>query len=125
MKAIDPAELSAYIDGELADSRVEEIGKALASDPAVREEYEQLRALDSAWRFAARSAVARPSFRPATTKRDMRVGLAIVLLLAVRFLPKLGDFFLWAIVLHAGMLLIALAVIIRIVRMDALAASHS
>lgn len=60
MEPIDPAELSAYLDGELSIERAEEIGAALKRDPALRQSFESLAALDFAWKGQASTAAFRP-----------------------------------------------------------------
>ena len=63
MKAIDPSELSALLDGELTAQRSAEIRAAIASNAALRAEFNELSRCDLAWKEAARSAV----FQPQTT----------------------------------------------------------
>jgi anti-sigma factor RsiW len=58
---VDPAELSALIDGELPPERGREVEALLAQDPALRAEYEALRAQDARWRQAAGAATFVPA----------------------------------------------------------------
>ena len=60
MLPIDPAELSAFLDGELPAARAEEIRVAVAQDPVLRQSYEQLVALDADWKSRASAAMFRP-----------------------------------------------------------------
>jgi anti-sigma factor RsiW len=60
MHPIDPAELSAFLDGELPAKRAEEVRAALALDPALRQSFEQLVALDADWKERAATAMFRP-----------------------------------------------------------------
>jgi anti-sigma factor RsiW len=60
MNPIDPAELSAYLDGEVGADRRHEIEAVLAGDPAARAELDALAAADAVWRASARSAAFRP-----------------------------------------------------------------
>ena len=57
MQPIDPAELSAFLDGELSPARAEEVRAALAQDPIMRQSYEQLVALDARWKAQASAAL--------------------------------------------------------------------
>ncbi len=121
MKAIDAAELSAYLDGELDPPRRAEVEKALASDAALRAEFEQLRLHYAVWAAAASSAISEPAKHTSSFAIDFRIIIGIVLLLALRFLPKLGDLVFWGIVIHAVALVVVLTSIARMIRMDALA----
>ena len=121
MKAIDAAELSAYLDDELDPTRRAEVEQALASDAALRAEFEQLRSHDAAWAAAASSAISEPAKYTSSFAIDFRIVIGIVLLLALRFLPKLDDLVFWGIVIHAIMLVVVLTSIVRMIRTDALA----
>ena len=120
MNAIDPVELSAYLDGEVSAARAAEIRRALATDATLRAQFDRLKALDGKWRAAANSTAAKPVEAIVSPKTDSRFVAALVLLLALRFLPKLGDVVVAAVVLHALVLIIVLAVIVRVARMDAM-----
>ncbi len=104
MNPIDPAELSAYLDGELDPARAGEVEAALASSPALRGELNALVNADNAWRAAARGASFEPGIRlrPGNTvlRSTLRAAGAIVLLLAARVLPKLPGSLLWELVLN-------------------------
>ena len=56
MSPLDPAELSALLDGELNAARAREIEVILESDAGVRAEYEALKWADVTWRAAGGSA---------------------------------------------------------------------
>jgi len=60
MPPIDPAELSALLDGELPAGRAEEVRAALSQDPVLRQSYEQLVACDANWSTRAAAAMFRP-----------------------------------------------------------------
>jgi len=60
MKPIDPAEISALIDGELPAEHAEQVRRAIAEDPALRREYEEMVALDANLKAHAEAAVFRP-----------------------------------------------------------------
>jgi anti-sigma factor RsiW len=95
MHAIDPAELSAFLDGELPAERAEIVRAALAQDPELRRSYEQLVLLDVDWKQRAATAMFRPSVQLETapiTGRFVKVvailGL-IVLRIGMKALPSL------------------------------------
>ena len=60
MKRIDPCELSALLDDELTPERAAEVRQAIADDPALRREYEELALLDDELQTHAREAVFQP-----------------------------------------------------------------
>lgn len=60
MKRVDPCELSALLDGELTPERAAEVRQAIADDPALRREYEELTRLDDELQAHAREAVFQP-----------------------------------------------------------------
>ena len=57
MTPLDPAELSAFLDGELPPARAREIEALLAEDAGLRAEYEALRQTDADWRQAGAAAM--------------------------------------------------------------------
>jgi hypothetical protein len=95
MDQIDPAELSAYLDGELPAGRAEEVRIALARDPVLRKSYERLAALDASCKARASSAMFRPRVRfdaGSATGRSLKVACVIGLLLirlALKSMPPL------------------------------------
>ncbi len=120
MNPIDPAELSAYLDGELSPARAREVESALASSPALQAELDALTNADRSWRLAARSAAFRSDIRlPRAAARKVplyRTTGAVVLLLAVRFLPKLAGALDWQIIANGVALAIAMVWVIRMTR---------
>jgi anti-sigma factor RsiW len=60
MSDLDPAELSALLDGELDPVRAREIEALIAADPALAAEFEQLKRMDGRLRSAASAAAFRP-----------------------------------------------------------------
>lgn len=60
MKPIDPAEISAWLDGELPPERAEQVRRAIAEDEALRLEYEAIVALDANLKACAQAAVFHP-----------------------------------------------------------------
>ena len=63
MTPLNPAELSAYLDGELSETRAREIAAMIAANPALLDELDMLGSEDAAWRAAARSAAFSPALR--------------------------------------------------------------
>ena len=63
MVPIDPAELSAFLDGELPARRAEEVRAALAQDPVLRQSYELLVVRDGDWNARAAAAMFWPRVR--------------------------------------------------------------
>lgn len=63
MRPIDPAELSALLDGELDASRAAEVRAALAGDAALRAQYEALAQADAQLRAFAASLELNPRIR--------------------------------------------------------------
>jgi anti-sigma factor RsiW len=56
----DPAELSAFLDGELTAVRAAQVEAIIAADARVRAEYEMLAKADARWRSMALGAAFRP-----------------------------------------------------------------
>jgi anti-sigma factor RsiW len=96
MLPIDPAELSAFLDGELSASRAEEVRAALVRDPVLRRSYELLVARDADWSARASAAMFRPRVRldhaPVATRVLAATAVVLGLLplrLALKALPPL------------------------------------
>jgi anti-sigma factor RsiW len=105
MKPVDPAEISALLDGELSDQRAAEVRRAIARDESLRQAYEQLAALDGDLKACAAEVMFRPRLStvearnlPAAHVLSLAV-LALMVRLAVRLLP-LG----FSLALEAGVL---------------------
>ena len=124
MKPIEPAELSAYMDGELDPARAQEVEAALESSPALRSEFNRLVSADNSWRTAARTAAFRPDIRlepnnrPLPLRSVLRAAGSITLLLAARVVPKLASTLEVELTLNAVALAIALIWIVRMTRAD-------
>jgi anti-sigma factor RsiW len=90
MLPIDPAELSAFLDGELSAARADEVRAALAQDPLLRRSYEQLVALDADWKAQASAAMFRPRVRIAANRVPGRLltAAAVLGLLGLRIALK-------------------------------------
>jgi anti-sigma factor RsiW len=91
MSPIDPAELSALIDGELPPERAGEVRRALAADPELRAVYDRLVHLDGSWKAAAAGAAFPPRVALGTRPGISLAGIALVAvgLLALRLVLKL------------------------------------
>ncbi len=81
MTPIDPAELSAYLDGELSATRADEVRAALALDPELRRSYELLVKCDADWSARAQAAKFSPRvrFARAPWSRSLLMAAAVVL----------------------------------------------
>jgi anti-sigma factor RsiW len=124
VKPIEPAELSAYMDGELDPARAREVEGALESSPALRAEFNSLVSADNSWRMAARTASFRPGIRlqptdaPLPLRSVFRAAGFVILLLAARVVPKLASTLEVELILNAVALTIALTWIVRMTRAD-------
>jgi anti-sigma factor RsiW len=63
MSDLDPAELSAFLDGELDPDRAAQVAAMIEADDGVRAEYALLKRADAQWRSMARRAAFRPEVR--------------------------------------------------------------
>jgi anti-sigma factor RsiW len=119
---IDPAELSAHLDGELDPGRAREVEAALASSPALRGEFNTLVNADNSWRTAARTASFRPGIRVqpanARVRSALRAAGSVVLLLVARVVPKLAGTLEGELILNGIALTIALIWVVRTTRAD-------
>ena len=91
MLPIDPAELSAYLDGELSARRAEEVRAALARDPALRRSYDHLVACDADWSARAAAAMFRPRVRlprGSIAGRFLKAAVVVLGLLLLRMALK-------------------------------------
>ena len=93
MQPVDPAELSALLDGELPASRAEEIRAALRQDPQLQRTYDQLVALDADWKERASTAMFQPqvSLEERFIPGGWLVTAAILVLLGFRIAVKLQS----------------------------------
>jgi len=96
MSSIDPAELSALLDGELDPERASMVRQAIASDPVLRAEFEMLKRLDrtvaeaaAAAAFAARVVIPEMVPQSHLLRSVAAFVLALCALLVVYILPKL------------------------------------
>jgi anti-sigma factor RsiW len=91
MLPIDPAELSAFLDGELTPRRADEVQAALARDPVLRQTYERLAKFDVDWKARAATTMFQPRarFKSATIGGSyLAMALAIIGLLLLRMTLK-------------------------------------
>jgi anti-sigma factor RsiW len=89
---IDPAELSALLDGELPATRAAEVRYALATGADLHQQFEQLTLLDARWQAAAESLAFRPQVSPVPTSdlsgRWLLLG-GVSVLVALRLATKM------------------------------------
>ena len=88
---ISPEELSAYLDGELDPERREQVRLALARDPQIRRDYEQLAAFDRRWSRAAARAQFPVQWTAPASRREfspMVPAIVLALLIVVRLGTK-------------------------------------
>jgi anti-sigma factor RsiW len=120
MKPVEPAELWAFLDGELDGVRAAEVEAALASNSELRAEFNTLARMDAEWRSAAAAAVFSPnvelSSRGVSARPWYLTVTVVVALVAVRMLPKFSDALEFGFILHGLALAIALAWVVRIAR---------
>jgi len=90
MKSVDPAELSALIDGELSPERAAEVRQAIETDEALRRQYQRLLMLDAELKTEAQSALFRPRVTLPQPSRVSWLPLIplVLLLVALRILFK-------------------------------------
>jgi anti-sigma factor RsiW len=93
MIPVDPAELSALLDGELPAPRAEEVRHALRLDPALASQFESLARLDVDWKAQAIRLAFRPrvSLQTGLRRRLLRAGALMLGLGALRFGLKLAP----------------------------------
>jgi anti-sigma factor RsiW len=117
MKPVELAEISAFLDGELSGARASEVEAALKNDSALRAEFNALAKMDVAWRSVASTSVFVPKVHLASNATLVRLWLGtaaiLIVLVAVRILPKLTDALEFGFVLHGIGLVIVLAWVIR------------
>ncbi|HLT62977.1 MAG TPA: zf-HC2 domain-containing protein [Pseudohongiella sp.] len=105
MKAVEPAELSAYLDGELSSERMAEIDAALTTDANLRAEFEALKSADIQWKAAAKAATFHPEVQLPESRAQVftpvMLAVIVVTLIALRMIPKFADMMVFAIALHA------------------------
>lgn len=90
---IDPALLSALLDGELTPGQARLVRKALETDEALRRDYERLAALHDDLRAAGQGATFSPQvvIPRATSVLPGRLALVLAVLLGVRLLAKVSP----------------------------------
>jgi anti-sigma factor RsiW len=109
MRPIDPAEISALIDGELPPERVQEVRRAIAEDASLRRVYDELAAMDAKLTASAARAMFQPEvvLPGAVTGDSSRVFLTAILLVVLRLAMKLASP-----ELATGMAIVMLAVVV-------------
>jgi anti-sigma factor RsiW len=94
MSDLDPAELSAFLDGELDPVRAAQVAAIIESDEAARDGYESLKEGDAQWRSMARSVAFRPRVKwprpaPAFPAFPAWAAAALLFILVASFAAKL------------------------------------
>ncbi len=116
---IKPHELSGLLDGELTPQRAEEIRRLMDEDAGLRAEFERLQRFDKAWSTAGSQAAFLPEIilPPQGKARAWwltRLVPGLCFLLAARLLPKLGPAFMLSLAVHAMVMLLVIAALIRV-----------
>ena len=94
MSGLDPAELSALLDGELDPARAREVEAMIAADPALAAEFERLKLADGHMRSIAEAAAFRPELRlpePSPRRSGAWQALPLILIIAGWALGKLAP----------------------------------
>lgn len=120
MNGFQLAELSAFLDGELASDRVKQIEEMLVTDGRLREELESLRKLDVQFRAAARTAAFPISVQLPETSVTSKaavgtVAMLVLALVVVKMAPKFVGGFAFGIALHSVALSVVLIGVIWII----------
>jgi anti-sigma factor RsiW len=124
MTSIQPEELSALLDGELPPARAAEIRRALADNPVLAAQFDELTAADRAWSATAKHAqfgmshAAKPH-PPAVTLSRQAVAALVLFLLLIRLATKLPTPFILSLVIQSIALAGLLAIVILISRKTA------
>ena len=93
MKPVDPAEVSALLDGELSPERAEQVRRAIAEDSELRCVFESLSVVQRDLTACAVAARFRPKISLATSTRFPAVGVLgfaaamLILRLSVKLVP--------------------------------------
>jgi anti-sigma factor RsiW len=93
MTPLDPAELSAFLDGELPPARARQIEALLAEDSALRAEFEALRQADADWRQAGAAAMFVSPVRPPSADRGPAISPWSGTVAAALLLARIGGKF--------------------------------
>jgi anti-sigma factor RsiW len=88
---IDPAELSALLDGELPPVRAAEVQAAIDADPHLAAAFHALGGDDLAWRRAAQTAAFQPAPVPAAIPVLETTACAAALLAVLVILRAISD----------------------------------
>lgn len=128
MNPVRPEELSALLDGELEPARARELKEQIATDAALRQEFEALSAADAAWRAAAGAAAFTPSVEMPTPRETATgagvpgwlsaLAVAAGILIALRIVLKLTGSEAWTFALPATLLALLWVGVVCLVRSD-------
>ena len=114
MRRIDPAEISALLDGELPPDRAQEVRLAIAEDASLRRVYQQLAAMDADLKASAAQAMFQPQVvLPAPEiAYGVRIFFTSVILVILRLTMKLSPPQ-WATVLSIALLAVVVGWLLR------------
>jgi anti-sigma factor RsiW len=114
MKPVEPAEISALLDGELPPDRANEVRLAIETDPSLRSMYEELLATDADLRDAAVRAMFQPRVAFPSVERSYAsyVLLASTILVVLRLAMKLSTTQ-WATALSIALLAVVVGWLLR------------
>jgi anti-sigma factor RsiW len=125
MKIVDPAELSALIDGELDAGRAADIRTAMDGDAQLRQQYEALRSVDARLHKIAAAVVLDAQFQlPANAAAHAagvstgRFSLAVLVIIAAWAVGKLTAVMPLALVLSACALTALIVVLMAVVAQE-------
>jgi anti-sigma factor RsiW len=93
MKPIDPAEVSALVDGELPPDRAKEVRLAIADDQSLHRVYRELLAMDADLKLAAAQAAFQPRVVLPGAAGNFGAGMFVagVVLVLLRVVMKLTS----------------------------------
>jgi anti-sigma factor RsiW len=109
---LDPAELSALLDGELDPARARQIEAMIAADPVLSEEFEQLKQADNKLRSLAGAAAFHPRVRwpaPEVRPTPRWLGPCLAVIVLAWAVGKLAPAITLALAVNAAALLLFIA----------------
>ncbi|QPC91899.1 anti-sigma factor [Mesorhizobium sp. INR15] len=112
MNDFDPAELSAFLDGELSPARAGEIEALIATDPGMRSAFEQLKRADQQLKSVADAAAFRPDIhwpRPARWRAESWLALPLAVVMFAWVAGKLDPAMTTALFVNAISLVLFIA----------------
>ena len=113
MSPLDPAELSAFLDGELSAERAREIEAILASDGRFTAAFDALKHADAAWHSAGRAASFNTRVRLPRAKTALlsarNVTVVTIVLVGAHMAAKMLDGMAASLILNAALLGVVVA----------------